>query len=89
MYSCSLGLVILPAGLCEAYINTAGSTYKWDTCSPHAILAARGGGLLDLKLHTDILYNVKDSGETANAGGIIAFNDKKYCDLLRNIIMNQ
>ena len=85
----SVRLVILPAGLCEAYINTAGSTYKWDTCSPHAILAAQGGGLLDLKLHTDILYNVKDSGETANAGGIIAFYDKKYCDLLRNIIMNQ
>ena len=80
---------MLPPGLCEAYINTAGSTYKWDTCSPHAILAAQGGGLVDLKLHTDILYNVKESGEKANAGGIIAFNDKKYCDLLRNIIMNK
>ena len=45
--------------------------------------------MVDLKLHTDILYNVKDSGEKANAGGIIAFNDRKYCDILRNIIMNQ
>ena len=85
----SLRLLTLPAGLCEAYINTAGSTYKWDTCSPHAILAAQGGGLLDLKLHTQILYNVKESGETANAGGIIAFNDRKYCDLLTNIMKIQ
>jgi len=82
-------LLMVILGLCDAYINTAGSTYKWDTCSPHAILAARGGGLVDLKHHTDILYNVKDSGEKANAGGIIAFNDRKYCDILRNIIMNQ
>ena len=60
--------------------------HKWDTCAPHAILAARGGGLVDLSLHTEILYNVKDSGEKANAGGIIAFKDKKYCDILRNIM---
>ena len=32
--------------LADAYVLSKGSTYKWDTCAPHAILRALGGGLL-------------------------------------------
>ena len=33
----------------QVYLLTKGSTYKWDTCAPHAILRAQGGGLCDYK----------------------------------------
>ena len=69
-------------GLCDAYINTTGSTYKWDTCSPHVLLTSQGGGLKDLKHGGDILYNVSDR---ANSNGIIAYRDNSLCELLKSI----
>ncbi|XP_014452001.3 inositol polyphosphate 1-phosphatase isoform X1 [Alligator mississippiensis] len=35
-------------GLAEAYVLSEGSTYKWDSCGPHAVLRALGGGMVDL-----------------------------------------
>ncbi|XP_039370385.1 inositol polyphosphate 1-phosphatase-like isoform X2 [Mauremys reevesii] len=36
-------------GLAEAYVLSEGSTFKWDSCAPHAILRALGGGMVDLE----------------------------------------
>ncbi|XP_074836316.1 inositol polyphosphate 1-phosphatase isoform X2 [Carettochelys insculpta] len=35
-------------GLADAYVLSEGSTFKWDSCAPHAILRALGGGMVDL-----------------------------------------
>ena len=34
--------------LVSAYLLTSGSTFKWDTCGPHAILRSLGGNIVDL-----------------------------------------
>ncbi len=33
----------------QGYVTTKSFTYKWDTCSPHALLRSLGGGLLDCR----------------------------------------
>ncbi|XP_029450647.1 inositol polyphosphate 1-phosphatase-like [Rhinatrema bivittatum] len=43
-------------GLVEAYIFSGDTTFKWDSCGPHAILRALGGGMVDLA-------RVKEMGE--------------------------
>jgi len=42
--------------LASAYILSRANTFKWDTCAPHAILLAMGGGVVDLRqaLGTDV-----------------------------------
>ncbi|NWS65091.1 INPP phosphatase, partial [Chunga burmeisteri] len=35
-------------GLVDAYVLSEGSTFAWDTCAPHAILRALGGGVVAL-----------------------------------------
>lgn len=34
--------------LSSSYILSRANTFKWDTCAPHAILLAMGGGIVDL-----------------------------------------
>ncbi|NWU87264.1 INPP phosphatase, partial [Onychorhynchus coronatus] len=36
-------------GLADAYVLSEGTTFAWDTCAPHAILRALGGGLVALE----------------------------------------
>ena len=36
-------------GLADAYVLSKNTTYKWDTCGPHAILLAQGGGVISYK----------------------------------------
>ncbi|KAK3512638.1 hypothetical protein QTP70_018773 [Hemibagrus guttatus] len=44
-------------GLVDMYVLSEGSTYKWDSCAPHAILRAFGGGICDL---SQCLYAVRN-----------------------------
>ncbi|XP_076360918.1 inositol polyphosphate 1-phosphatase [Tachypleus tridentatus] len=37
------------SGLANLYLLTKGSTFRWDTCAPHAILRSLGGGVINLK----------------------------------------
>ncbi|KAK6321203.1 hypothetical protein J4Q44_G00081790 [Coregonus suidteri] len=51
MYASGAGYKILCVilGLADVYVLSEGSTFKWDSCGPHALLLALGGGMLDLK----------------------------------------
>ena len=81
-------------GLADVYINSGGSTYKWDTCAPHSILTSLGGGIIECQpLLTgadetdDIRYNVQGD-QTSNSRGIIAFRNLSNLDLVANIFRN-
>lgn len=39
--------------LVDSYLLSKASTFKWDTCGPHAILLALGGGIIDLQTAVD------------------------------------
>ncbi|KAG7477425.1 hypothetical protein MATL_G00069550 [Megalops atlanticus] len=49
-YASGAGYKILcvALGLADAYVVSEGSTFKWDSCAPHALLRALGGGAADL-----------------------------------------
>ncbi|XP_022080167.1 inositol polyphosphate 1-phosphatase-like [Acanthaster planci] len=47
----------------DAYILTAGSTFKWDTCGPHAILRSLGGGVVDLQAALRVYRGGQHGGE--------------------------
>ncbi|KAH0629160.1 hypothetical protein JD844_011023 [Phrynosoma platyrhinos] len=42
-------MLCVALGLADAYVLSEGSTFKWDSCGPHAILRALGGGIVDLR----------------------------------------
>ncbi|KTF90415.1 hypothetical protein cypCar_00038903 [Cyprinus carpio] len=50
MYASGAGYKILCVvqGLVDVYVLSEGSTFKWDSCAPHALLRALGGGVSDL-----------------------------------------
>ncbi|XP_055328850.1 inositol polyphosphate 1-phosphatase-like isoform X2 [Paramacrobiotus metropolitanus] len=50
IYSAGAGYKFLAVtlGLADAYILSKNSTFKWDTCAPHALLRSVGGGVCDL-----------------------------------------
>lgn len=50
-------------GLADAYVVTADTTFKWDTCAPHAILKSIGGGIVNL---AKTLAEVKSRGPGVN-----------------------
>jgi len=49
-YAAGAGYKILCAAdqLVTSYVLSRSNTFKWDTCAPHAILLAKGGGIVDL-----------------------------------------
>lgn len=59
--------------LVSAYVLSKGSTFKWDTCAPHAILLSLGGGIVDLK-----------KGLKALQGGSCSEADLKAAQLVYN-----
>ncbi|XP_052466356.1 inositol polyphosphate 1-phosphatase isoform X2 [Carassius gibelio] len=50
MYASGAGYKILCVvqGLVDVYVLSEASTFKWDSCAPHALLRALGGGVSDL-----------------------------------------
>ncbi|KAF7659639.1 hypothetical protein LDENG_00295110 [Lucifuga dentata] len=101
MYASGAGYKILCViqGLADIYILSEGSTFKWDSCAPHALLQALGGGIVDLNMcfqsscETDIhqaelTYHqpnaeCKGADRWANRGGLVAYRDTTQ---LRSII---
>ena len=58
-------------GHVDAYILTKGSTFKWDTCGPQAILKSLGGGIVDYQ-------KWKSSSTGAENGNFLASAGLKY-----------
>ena len=48
-------LLCVIQNLVSVFLLSKPSCYKWDTCSPHAILLSLGGGVLDLHRALDIM----------------------------------
>lgn len=93
MYASGAGYKILCViqGLADAYVLSEGSTFKWDSCAPHALLRALGGGVVDLKKclqnssapqdhQAELTYHqsyteCKGADRWANHGGLVAYRD--------------
>ena len=78
-------LLMVAHGYADIYINTGPSTFRWDTCAPHAVLRALGGGVRDCN-GQEIVYDV-DQSHAANSDGIFAFREQKYFDEVFKVLM--
>ncbi|XP_053595126.1 inositol polyphosphate 1-phosphatase-like [Microplitis demolitor] len=88
-------ILTVAIGQADAYILSKKSTYKWDTCGPHAILRSLGGGIIDFKKFTvnnehgdtqndfQLIYNEGDESKHSNIGGLIAYRNPETLELLR------
>lgn len=101
VYASGAGYKILCViqGLADAYVLSEGSTFKWDSCAPHALLRALGGGIVDLSKtlqsnvgpqehKTELTYHqpyaeCKGADRWANHGGLVAYRD---CSQLCSIV---
>lgn len=87
MYASGAGYKILCViqGLADIYVLSERSTFKWDSCAPHALLRALGGGVADLAEslrdgQTELTYHqpreeCKGAERWANHGGLVAYRD--------------
>ncbi|XP_066256934.1 inositol polyphosphate 1-phosphatase [Euwallacea similis] len=80
-------LLTVVLGITDAYILSKGTTFLWDTCAPHAILLALGGGVIEWVAGTHgqkntILYNCRNDGSNCNEKGIIAYRNEKVLERL-------
>ena len=80
------------AGLADVYINSGASTYKWDSCAPHAIIRALGGEVKECQPYLseqneesskEIVYNLN---EGKNTKGLLAFRDDKMFRIVLDAI---
>uniref|UniRef100_A0A3B3ZRC9 Uncharacterized protein n=1 Tax=Periophthalmus magnuspinnatus TaxID=409849 RepID=A0A3B3ZRC9_9GOBI len=90
MYASGAGFKILCViqGLADVYVLSEGSTFKWDSCAPHVLLKALGGGVVDLSKalesglnQAELTYhqpNTECAGADrwANSGGLVAYRDR-------------
>ncbi|XP_059184336.1 inositol polyphosphate 1-phosphatase [Centropristis striata] len=101
IYASGAGYKILCViqGLADVYVLSEGSTFKWDSCAPHALLRALGGGMVDLTKclqsssgapdhQTELTYHqprteCQGADRWANHGGLVAYRD---CSQLRSIM---
>lgn len=101
MYASGAGYKFLCViqGLADVYVLSEGSTFKWDSCAPHALLQALGGGVADFNKvlqssceaqdhQTELTYHqpnseCKGADRWANNGGLVAYRD---CSQLNSII---
>ncbi|KFB40174.1 AGAP001047-PA-like protein [Anopheles sinensis] len=81
IYSSGAGYKILKiaTGEAELFLLSKGTTYKWDTCAPQAILRSMNGDLFNLQ-ETLINKSVKniayqDRKTIRNVGGVIAYQN--------------
>ncbi|XP_052872337.1 inositol polyphosphate 1-phosphatase [Anopheles cruzii] len=81
IYSAGAGYKILKiaTGEAELFLLSKGTTYKWDTCAPQAILRSMNGDLFNLQ---DTLVNksvkkisYQDRKTIRNLGGVIAYQN--------------
>lgn len=81
---------ILFSGEAAAYIVSKGTTFRWDTCAPHAIICAKGGDILSYTTYIPVTYNDPmniDTQQYANVEGIIAYTKPEVLDEIKNILI--
>lgn len=93
-------LLCVIEGTACAYLVSTSSTFKWDTCGPHAILRSMGGNLLCLKnvvkklpSHYHLIqYNRPDMGGLTagqmwrNEGGVFAFANRQTLETVVDVL---
>lgn len=80
-------------GNADAYILSKGSTYKWDTCGPQAILRSLGGGIIEFQSfvdnpdsnYTDVKY-LSTSTNFSNSNGLVAYRNCETLQILKSIL---
>lgn len=77
-------------GYASAYLLSRGSTYRWDTCAPQALLQSLNGGIVDFKqLHSDemknLVYNTA-STKYNNENGLIAYRDEMVLQKIQRLL---
>ena len=90
---CGYKLLSVITGLADAYVLSKDSSFKWDTCGPHAILLAMGGNVdpfVKQGEDSEVLYHSSGEGEGskswANKDGIIAYLSKDVVSSLLSVI---
>jgi len=66
-------------GFSDAYLLSKNTTYKWDTCGPHAIILAMGGSVnefANVEKRQILRYSHKDEGSSnwSNKNGVVALS---------------
>lgn len=94
-------LLMVILGHADAYILSKPTTYKWDTCGPHAILNSLRGAIIDFSKMLDdtdenddieIRYNLSEDETAENAvtkcnrGGIIAYRNTEAAEKILDIL---
>ncbi|GAB1863670.1 Inositol polyphosphate 1-phosphatase [Camponotus japonicus] len=80
-------------GQAAAYILSKGSTYKWDTCGPQALLLSVGGGIIEFKEFIinpnseNLSVNYLPIGTNfSNRAGLIAYRDPQILERFKCIL---
>ncbi|XP_053981958.1 inositol polyphosphate 1-phosphatase [Hylaeus anthracinus] len=80
-------------GQADVYILSKSSTYKWDTCGPHALLRSLHGGIIEFQTfidnsdlnYTDIKY-ISTTNNSSNSSGLIAYRKFESLQTLKSIL---
>ncbi|CAG5087631.1 Similar to Inpp1: Inositol polyphosphate 1-phosphatase (Mus musculus) [Cotesia congregata] len=90
-------ILTVATGQADAYVLSKSSTYKWDTCGPHAIIRSLGGNIIDFKKFSTnhdedpsefaIKYNDGDEAKHSNAGGLIVYRNSETLQLLQKSLV--
>lgn len=82
----------------DLYLLSKGSTFKWDTCAPQAILRSLGGNIINFKesirekcpIPINYLDNEDDEHCKCNKGGLIAVREMDLVDaLLQKLVVEE
>lgn len=83
-------LLCVALGVVKCYALTKDSTYAWDTCAAHAMLASLGGTVCRCRspIVEPLTYGPKTGGGRAhcNVDGIIASRDPKTVDSVHALL---
>ncbi|XP_012524673.1 inositol polyphosphate 1-phosphatase isoform X4 [Monomorium pharaonis] len=86
-------ILTVAIGQAAAYILSKGSTYKWDTCGPQALLSSVGGNIIEFKefiVNPDsdnLSVNYLPIGTNfSNRAGLIAYRDPQILETFKSIL---
>ncbi|XP_015436632.1 PREDICTED: inositol polyphosphate 1-phosphatase [Dufourea novaeangliae] len=80
-------------GEADAYILSKKSTYKWDTCGPHALVRSLNGGVIEFQSfiknpdldYLDVKY-ISATDNFSNSNGLIAYRNIETLQILKSIL---